>query len=100
MSKKTCTKCHCNCHCGEPLHSHHYDKDLCTCDNCECSEKKAEDLTYENNVRVANNMIFNLGDNNEINGKNFIYYRENIQEAVLINLEYQNKIYTQPTKEN
>ena len=52
------------------------------------------------NVRVVNNMIFNLGDNNEINGKNFIYYRENIQEAVLINLEYQNKTYTQPTKEN
>ena len=53
MSKKTCTYCHCNCHCGEPLHSHHYDKDLCTCDNCVCSSTKAEDSTYENNGGVV-----------------------------------------------
>ena len=45
-------------------------------------------------------MLFNLGDNNEIDGQNFIYYRKNIQEAVRINLENQNKIYTQPAKEN
>jgi hypothetical protein len=45
-------------------------------------------------------MLFNLGDNNEIDGKNFIYYRKNVQEAVRINLENQNKIYTQPAKEN
>ena len=53
MGKKTCTNCHCNCHCGEPLHSHHYDKDLCTCDNCVCSSTKAEDSTYENNGGVV-----------------------------------------------
>lgn len=53
MGKKTCTNCHCNCHCKEPLHSHHYDKDLCTCDNCVCSSTKAEDSTYENNGGVV-----------------------------------------------
>ncbi len=53
MGKKTCTNCHCNCHCGEPLHSHFYDKDLCTCDNCVCSSTKAEDSTYENNGGVV-----------------------------------------------
>ena len=53
MGKKTCTNCHCNCHCGEPLHSHHYDKDLCTCDNSVCSSTKAEDSTYENNGGVV-----------------------------------------------
>ena len=48
MSK--CSKCHCNCHCGEELHSHHYDGDLCTCDGCECKNKKdkAEDKSFEN----------------------------------------------------
>jgi len=56
MGKKTCTNCHCNCHCGEPLHSHHYDKDLCTCDNCECLQDpkdRANDLTYESNGGVV-----------------------------------------------
>jgi len=31
-----CKSCSCDCHCGEPLHSHHYDGDLCTCENCQC----------------------------------------------------------------
>ena len=35
-----CKNCHCNCHCKEPLHSHHYDKDLCTCDDCKCKEPR------------------------------------------------------------
>ena len=49
MSK--CKNCHCDCHCKEALHGHHYDGDLCTCDNCACKNNKnrAEDSTYENN---------------------------------------------------
>ena len=52
MSK--CKECHCNCHCNDPLHAHHYDGDLCTCDNCECKRtyvKKKDhgtDISYEN----------------------------------------------------
>ena len=46
-----CKNCQCDCHCKETLHGHHYDGDLCTCDNCACknSKDKAEDSTYENN---------------------------------------------------
>jgi len=32
--KKVCKNCHCNCHCKDELHLHHYDSDLCICDNC------------------------------------------------------------------
>mgnify|MGYP003146596099 CR=1 FL=1 len=46
MSK--CKKCQCDCHCGESLHSHHYDGDLCACDNCNCEKGIAQDKTYEN----------------------------------------------------
>ena len=52
MNKKTCDKCHCDCHCGEPLHSNHYDKDLCTCDTCTC-KNRAEDASFENNGGVV-----------------------------------------------
>ena len=45
MSK--CGKCHCDCHCGEDLHAHHYDGNICTCNKCEC-KSKAEDKSYEN----------------------------------------------------
>tara|TARA_R100000458_G_C8061102_1_gene103989 strand:+ start:107 stop:325 length:219 start_codon:yes stop_codon:yes gene_type:complete len=34
--KKKCKNCHCNCHCKDELHTHHWDKDLCICDNCKC----------------------------------------------------------------
>jgi hypothetical protein len=34
MSK--CKNCHCDCHCKESLHGHHYDGDLCTCEGCQC----------------------------------------------------------------
>jgi len=47
-----CTKCHCDCHCEDGLHTHHYDGDLCTCDKCECKDNnkfKARDLSDENN---------------------------------------------------
>ena len=50
MNKKTCDKCHCNCHCEEPLHSH-LDGDLCTCDTCTC-KNRAEDKSFENNGLV------------------------------------------------
>ena len=55
MSK--CKNCRCDCHCEESLHSHHYDGDLCTCDNCECKrtyEKEkdhATDMSFENEVK-------------------------------------------------
>jgi len=48
MSK--CEKCHCDCHCDESLHGHHYDGDLCTCENCKCKQK-AEDLSYEDEIK-------------------------------------------------
>ena len=35
-----CKNCHCDCHCTEELHGHHYDGDLCTCDNCKCNNKR------------------------------------------------------------
>ena len=55
MSK--CKNCHCDCHCKEELHSHHYDGDLCACDNCTCKRtyKKekdhATDMSFENEVK-------------------------------------------------
>ena len=45
-----CSKCHCDCHCNEELHGHHYDGDLCACDNCECKQR-AEDLSYEDETK-------------------------------------------------
>jgi hypothetical protein len=51
MSNYKCENCHCTCHCNDPLHAHHYDGDLCTCENCKC--KKQEDLSYENNGVVV-----------------------------------------------
>jgi len=47
MNKKTCGKCHCNCHCGEPLHIHFYDKDLCTCDDCKCVKQKPQGIVID-----------------------------------------------------
>jgi hypothetical protein len=53
-----CKKCHCDCHCGESLHGHHYDGDLCTCDNCNCDKRTYKklkdhglDLSFENEVK-------------------------------------------------
>ena len=40
IKMEKCKSCHCNCHCKEPLHTHHYDKDLCTCDDCKCKEPR------------------------------------------------------------
>ena len=44
-----CNDCHSDCHCSEELHSHHYDGDLCTCENCKC-KSKAEDKSYEDDL--------------------------------------------------
>ena len=51
MSNYKCKDCHCNCHCDSAFHNHHYDGDPCTCENCHCS--KAENLTYENEVKKS-----------------------------------------------
>ncbi len=55
MSK--CKSCHCDCHCDGDLHTHHYDNDICVCDDCSCTSKRtykthkewADDMSYENN---------------------------------------------------
>ena len=43
-----CEKCHHDCHCKEELHADIYG--TCTCENCECKNKKdkAEDKSFEN----------------------------------------------------
>ena len=52
-----CKNCHCDCHCSENLHGHHYDGDLCACDDCKCKRvykyKKdhATDMSFENEVK-------------------------------------------------
>ncbi len=51
-----CKNCHCDCHCDGELHTHHFDNDVCTCDNCSCKNKRAyktrkewaNDMSYEN----------------------------------------------------
>ena len=58
-----CKNCHCDCHCDGELHGHHYDGDLCTCDNCECKKDKAEDKaeykrTYKTHKEWANDMSY------------------------------------------
>tara|TARA_Y100001963_G_C6683808_1_gene401181 strand:+ start:822 stop:968 length:147 start_codon:yes stop_codon:yes gene_type:complete len=35
-----CKSCHCECHCEEELHSHHFDGDLCTCEECKCEKPR------------------------------------------------------------
>mgnify|MGYP003141153493 FL=1 len=52
-----CKNCQCDCHCEGNLHTHHFDNDICTCDNCACKNKRtyknhkewATDMSYENN---------------------------------------------------
>ena len=56
MSK--CASCHCKCHCSEPIHGHHYDGDLCVCDDCKCNKRTykyqkdhATDMSFEKEVK-------------------------------------------------
>ena len=42
-----CNSCNCKCHCQDVLHTHHYDNDVCTCEQCNCDKSKAQDKTYE-----------------------------------------------------
>ena len=50
---KECKNCGCECHCSGDLHNHHWDGDVCTCEQCNCAKSKAEDLTYESNNVVV-----------------------------------------------
>ena len=42
-----CNSCHCKCHCQDVLHTHHYDNDVCTCEQCNCDKSQAQDKTFE-----------------------------------------------------
>jgi len=46
MALNKCNNCHCDCHC-DGLHTHHFDGDVCTCEQCNCEKSKAQDKTYE-----------------------------------------------------
>ena len=52
-----CKNCHCNCHCDGDLHTHHFDNDICTCDDWTCKRtyKKqkdhATDMSFENEIK-------------------------------------------------
>ena len=37
--KKKCKDCHCNCHCKDEFHTHHWDNDICNCEECKCTKK-------------------------------------------------------------
>ena len=37
--KKMCKDCHCKCHCKQELHTHHWDNDICICEECKCTKK-------------------------------------------------------------
>jgi hypothetical protein len=37
--KKKCKDCNCQCHCKAEFHLHHWDGDVCTCEECICTKK-------------------------------------------------------------
>ena len=37
--KKKCKDCNCQCHCSAEFHLHHWDGDVCTCEDCICTKK-------------------------------------------------------------
>ena len=37
--KKKCKNCSCQCHCKAEFHLHHWDGDVCTCEDCICTKK-------------------------------------------------------------
>ena len=52
-----CKNCHCDCHCDGDLHTHHFDNDVCTCDNCKCKRTYIKekdhglDMSFENEAK-------------------------------------------------
>ena len=42
-----CNSCLFKCNSQDSLHTHHYDNDVCTCEQCNCDKSKAQDKTYE-----------------------------------------------------
>ena len=40
-----CKKCNCDCHCNVSEHSEA--KGICSCESCDCSKSKAQNLSYE-----------------------------------------------------
>jgi len=59
MSK--CGKCHCDCHCDNEFHNHHWDGEPCTCDKCEC-KATAEDKTYETSHVISGVVVDDTGE--------------------------------------
>ncbi len=51
------------------------------------------------NVRVVNNMYFNLGDDYEVDGKDFISHGEIVKKIIFKDLLCKNYFYKQSTKE-
>ena len=37
--KKKCKDCNGQCHCSAEFHLHHWDGDVCTCEDCICTKK-------------------------------------------------------------
>jgi len=37
--RKKCKNCNCQCHCKAEFHLHHWDGDVCTCEECICTKK-------------------------------------------------------------
>ena len=37
--RKKCKDCNCQCHCKAEFHLHHWDGDVCTCEDCICTKK-------------------------------------------------------------
>jgi len=37
--RKKCKDCNCQCHCSAEFHLHHWDGDVCTCEDCICTKK-------------------------------------------------------------
>ncbi len=36
---KKCKYCHCKCHCKDEFHLHHWDNEICICEECRCTKK-------------------------------------------------------------
>ncbi len=36
---KKCKYCHCKCHCKKEFHTHHWDNEICICEECKCTKR-------------------------------------------------------------